>query len=69
MLWTIFVTSLVLWAFGVVSSQTLGGAIHGLLAVAIVVIAIRLRQGQDGGDPRDGDGEAPTSRAGVPRRP
>jgi hypothetical protein len=45
MLWAIFVASLVLWAFGVVSSHTLGGRIHVLLAVAIVVIVIRIIQG------------------------
>jgi hypothetical protein len=45
MLWILFVTSLVLWAFGVVSSHTLGGRIHVLLAVAIVVIVIRIIQG------------------------
>jgi hypothetical protein len=45
MLWSVFVASLVLWAFGVVSSHTLGGRIHVLLAVAIVVIVIRIIQG------------------------
>ena len=45
MLWAIFVTSLVLWAFGVVSSYTFGGRIHVLLGVAIGVIVIRIIQG------------------------
>ena len=40
MLWTIFVILLVLWLLGVVSSYTLGGFIHILLVVAIVMILI-----------------------------
>ncbi len=46
MLWTIFVILLVLWLLGVVSSYTLGGFIHLLLVVAIVVLLIRLIQGR-----------------------
>lgn len=46
MLWAIFVASLVLWAFGVVSSHTLDGRIHVLLGVAIGVIVIRIIQGR-----------------------
>ena len=46
MLWTIVVILLVLWALGLVSSYTLGGLIHVLLVVAIVVVAIRLLQGR-----------------------
>jgi hypothetical protein len=45
MLWAIFVASLVLWAFGVVSSHTVGGRIHALLALAILVIVVRIVQG------------------------
>ncbi len=45
MLWIFFVASLVLWTFGVVSSHTLGGRIHVLLAVAILAILVRLIQG------------------------
>jgi len=45
MLWAIFVSSLVLWAFGVVSSHTLHGRIHVLLAFAIGVILVRVVQG------------------------
>ena len=46
MLWTIFVILLVLWLFGMVSSYTLGGYIHILLIIAVVVVAIRLIQGR-----------------------
>jgi hypothetical protein len=46
MLWTIFVILLVLWALGLVSSYTLGGYIHILLVVAIVVVLIRVIQGR-----------------------
>jgi hypothetical protein len=46
MLWTIFVVLLVLWLLGVVSSYTLGGFIHILLVIAIVVVLIRVIQGR-----------------------
>jgi Family of unknown function (DUF5670) len=46
MLWTIFVILLVLWLLGVVSSYTLGGYIHLLLILAVVVVLIRLIQGR-----------------------
>jgi hypothetical protein len=46
MLWTIFVILLVLWLLGLVSSYTLGGYIHILLVVALVVVLIRLIQGR-----------------------
>ncbi|HUR93135.1 MAG TPA: lmo0937 family membrane protein [Gemmatimonadales bacterium] len=46
MLWTIFVILLVLWLLGVVSSYTLGGFIHVLLVVAVVVALIQLIQGR-----------------------
>jgi hypothetical protein len=46
MLWTIAVILLVLWALGLVSSYTLGGFIHILLVVALVVILIRIIQGR-----------------------
>jgi hypothetical protein len=45
-LWTIFVVLLVLWLLGVVSSYTLGGFIHLLLVIALVVLVIRLIQGR-----------------------
>jgi hypothetical protein len=46
MLWTIFVILLVLWLLGMVSSYTLGGYIHLLLVIAVVVVLIRLIQGR-----------------------
>ena len=42
MLWTIFVVLLVLWLSGMVSSYTLGGFIHILLVIALVVLLIQL---------------------------
>ena len=47
MLWTIAVLLIILWLLGFVSSYTLGGFIHILLVVAIVVIVIRLLQGRN----------------------
>ena len=46
MLWTIFVILLILWLLGLVSSYTLGGFIHLLLIIAIVVLVIRVIQGR-----------------------
>ena len=46
MLWTIFVVLLVLWALGLASSYTLGGYIHILLVVAIVVMLINVINGK-----------------------
>ena len=46
MLWTIFVILLVLWLLGVVSSYTMGGFIHILLVIAIVVLIIQLISGR-----------------------
>jgi len=46
MLWTIAVILLVLWALGLVSSYTLGGYIHVLLIVALVVVVLNLIQGR-----------------------
>jgi hypothetical protein len=46
MLWTIFVILLVLWLLGLVSSYTLGGFIHILLVLAVVVLIINLIQGR-----------------------
>jgi hypothetical protein len=46
MLWTIFVILLIMWLLGLVSSYTLGGYIHLLLLIALVVVVIRLIQGR-----------------------
>jgi hypothetical protein len=46
MLWTIFVILLVLWLLGMVTSYTLGGFVHLLLVIAVVVVLIRIIQGR-----------------------
>ncbi|QTN25444.1 lmo0937 family membrane protein [Rhizobacter sp. AJA081-3] len=46
MLETIAVILVVLWLLGLVTSYTMGGLIHGLLVIAIVVILIRVIQGR-----------------------
>jgi hypothetical protein len=46
MLWTIAVILLVLWALGMVSSYTMGGFVHLLLLLAIIVVLIRVIQGR-----------------------
>jgi Family of unknown function (DUF5670) len=44
MLWTIFAISLMLWGLGLLTSYTMGGLIHILLAIAIVVVLIQVTQ-------------------------
>lgn len=46
MLWTVFVVLLILWLLGLVSSYTLGGFIHILLVLALVVLVINLLSGR-----------------------
>jgi len=46
MLWTIGVILLVLWALGLVSGYTMGGIIHLLLVIALIVVAIQFIQGR-----------------------
>jgi hypothetical protein len=46
MLWTIFVVLAVLWLLGMVSSYTMGGAIHLLLVLAVVVLVLNLLGGR-----------------------
>jgi len=46
MLWTIIVILLVLWLLGVVSSYTIGGFIHLLLVLALVVLLINIIGGR-----------------------
>jgi hypothetical protein len=46
MIWTIAVVLLVLWALGLVTSTTMGGFIHVLLVLAIVVVLVRVIQGR-----------------------
>lgn len=46
MLWTIFVILLILWLLGLVTSYTMGGFIHVLLVIAVVILIINLIQGR-----------------------
>ncbi len=46
MLWTIAVILIILWLLGVVTSYTLGGFIHVLLVVAVIVVLLRIIKGQ-----------------------
>jgi len=46
MLWTIVVVLVILWLLGLVSSYTMGGFIHILLVIAIVVILVRVIGGR-----------------------
>jgi hypothetical protein len=46
MLWTIFVILLVLWALGLLTGYTLGGLLHTLLVIAIIVVLIQVLQGR-----------------------
>ncbi len=46
MLWTICVVLIVLWLLGIVTSYTMGGLIHILLVIAIIVVLVRIIQGR-----------------------
>jgi hypothetical protein len=46
MLWTIAVILLAMWLLGMITSYTVGGFVHILLVVAIIVVLIRLIQGR-----------------------
>jgi hypothetical protein len=46
MLWIIAIVLLVLWAVGMISSYTLGGFIHLLLVLAVIMVLIRIIQGR-----------------------
>ncbi len=46
MLYTIAVVLLILWLLGLVTSYTLGGFIHILLVIAVVVVLLRIINGQ-----------------------
>jgi hypothetical protein len=47
MLYTIAVVLIILWALGLVTSVTMGGLIHALLVIAIVVILLRVISGRN----------------------
>jgi hypothetical protein len=46
MLWTIFVILLILWGLGLITGYTMGGVIHILLVIAIVVVLVQVIQGR-----------------------
>jgi hypothetical protein len=46
MLWTICMVLIILWLLGVVTSYTMGGLIHILLVIAIIVVLLRVIQGR-----------------------
>jgi hypothetical protein len=46
MLWTIAVILIILWALGLVSSYTMGGFIHVLLVIAVIVVLFNIIQGR-----------------------
>ena len=48
MLWTIVLITLVLWVLGLISNYTMGGLIHILLVVAVVMVLLNLIQGRRG---------------------
>jgi hypothetical protein len=48
MLWTIAVILIILWVLGLVSSYTMGGLIHILLVIAVIVVLLNIIQGRRG---------------------
>ncbi|HIJ88638.1 MAG TPA: lmo0937 family membrane protein [Desulfuromonadales bacterium] len=46
MLWTICMVLIILWLLGIVTSYTMGGLIHILLIIAIIVVLLRVIQGR-----------------------
>jgi len=46
MLWTIVVILIILWLLGLVSSYTMGGFIHVLLVIAVIVVLFNIIQGR-----------------------
>ncbi len=46
MLWTIAIILIILWLLGIVTSTTVGGFIHVLLVIAIVIVLLRIIQGR-----------------------
>jgi hypothetical protein len=46
MLWTIFVILVVMWALGLVTSYTMGGFVHLLLVLALIILVVNLVQGR-----------------------
>jgi len=46
MLWTIAVILMVLWVLGLLTSTTMGGAIHALLVIAVIVVLFQVISGR-----------------------
>lgn len=46
MLWTIAVVLFVLWLLGLVTSYTMGGFVHALLVIAVIIVVLRLISGR-----------------------
>jgi hypothetical protein len=46
MLWTIFIVLLVLWGLGLMTGYTMGGIIHALLVIAVIVVLVQVIQGR-----------------------
>ena len=46
MRWTIFVILLIMWALGLVTSYTMGGFVHILLVIALIILVVNLLQGR-----------------------
>lgn len=46
-MWTIVVVLLVLWVLGFVTANTMGGLLHVLLVIALIVVVVRLLQGRE----------------------
>lgn len=46
MLWTIAVIMLILWLLGLITAHTMGGFVHILLVIAIVIVLVRVIQGR-----------------------
>ena len=45
-MWTIIIILIILWGLGIITSFTLGGLIHALLVIALILIVVRLLQGR-----------------------
>lgn len=48
MLWTIAVILIVLWLLGLITSYTMGGFVHIILVIAIIVLVVGFIQGRRG---------------------
>ncbi len=46
MLWTLFVILVILWGLGLITGYTMGGFIHVVLVIAIIVVVIQVIQGR-----------------------